>query len=185
MILTMNSRMLLHSKIGQTLSIPPDPISLATSIRPGRRARPPLGTRPGSGLGPGPCSILSGFHPLCPARPDIITGQALAPPLSSHRRSATFTVDLQSTTGAPHGSLHLPSQQWSSYTIHGFLYSHCDVTAAVDLARFGRLNIMVNNEGVSGARDHHDIRKVDLGGFQRDFAVNVDGVFLGQSARPG
>ncbi|XP_031490422.1 zerumbone synthase-like [Nymphaea colorata] len=69
----------------------------------------------------------------------------------------------------------------------GFLYSHCDVTveadvaAAVDLAlaRFGRLDIMVNNAGVSGAGDRHDIREVDLDGFRRVFAVNVDGVFLG------
>ncbi|KAF3794705.1 Zerumbone synthase [Nymphaea thermarum] len=69
----------------------------------------------------------------------------------------------------------------------GFLYSHCDVTveadvaAAVDLAlaRFGRLDIMVNNAGVSGGGDPHDIREVDLDGFRRVFAVNVDGVFLG------
>lgn len=69
----------------------------------------------------------------------------------------------------------------------GFFYSHCDVTveadvaAAVDLAlaRFGRLDIMVNNAGVSGAAEGHDIREVDLDGFRRVFAVNVEGVFLG------
>ncbi|XP_031490404.1 zerumbone synthase-like [Nymphaea colorata] len=69
----------------------------------------------------------------------------------------------------------------------GFLYSQGDVTveadvaAAVDLAlaRFGRLDIMVNNAGVSGGNERHDIREMELDRFRRVLAVNVDGVFLG------
>ncbi|KAF3780850.1 Zerumbone synthase [Nymphaea thermarum] len=118
---------------------------------------------------------------------------ALSRPWRRHRRRTAGLPPSPSTSSPPPAHLmavftsRRSRPQRSSYTIHSFLYSHCDVTTAVDLAlaRFGRLNIMVNNEGVSGAGDCHDIRKVDLGGFQRDFAVNVDGIFSGQSARPG
>ncbi|KAL3528916.1 hypothetical protein ACH5RR_008238 [Cinchona calisaya] len=65
-------------------------------------------------------------------------------------------------------------------------YFHCDVTLeddvshAVDftVAKFGSLDIMVNNAGVSGP-PCSDIRNFDLSVFENVFNINVKGVFLG------
>nr|AMJ39494.1 xanthoxin dehydrogenase [Bixa orellana] len=65
-------------------------------------------------------------------------------------------------------------------------FFHCDVTieeqvsSAVDFAisKFGTVDIMVNNAGVSGA-PCPDIRNYDLSEFEKVFNVNVKGVFLG------
>lgn len=65
-------------------------------------------------------------------------------------------------------------------------FFHCDVTieeevrSAVDFAveKFGTLDIMVNNAGLSGP-PYHDIRNYDLSDFQKVMDVNVKGVFLG------
>lgn len=65
-------------------------------------------------------------------------------------------------------------------------YFHCDVTVeddvirAVDFTvdRFGSLDIMVNNAGVSGP-PCSDIRNFELSVFESVFNVNVKGVFLG------
>lgn len=65
-------------------------------------------------------------------------------------------------------------------------FSHCDVTIEDDVCRavdftvnkFGTLDIMVNNAGISGA-PCPDIRNVDLEGFEKVFDINVKGAFLG------
>ncbi|XP_038906598.1 xanthoxin dehydrogenase [Benincasa hispida] len=65
-------------------------------------------------------------------------------------------------------------------------YSHCDVTVeedirrAVDLtvSKFGTLDIMVNNAGISGTPSS-DIRNVDVSEFERVFDINVKAVFMG------
>ncbi|XP_052182322.1 (+)-borneol dehydrogenase 2 [Diospyros lotus] len=65
-------------------------------------------------------------------------------------------------------------------------FLHCDVTVednicrAVDFAvgKFGTLDIMVNNAGISGA-PCPDIRNANLSEFEKVFDVNVKGVFLG------
>lgn len=65
-------------------------------------------------------------------------------------------------------------------------FFHCDVTieeeirSAVDYAvnKFGTLDIMVNNAGISGA-PCSDIRNYDLSDFDKVFDINVKGVFLG------
>jgi xanthoxin dehydrogenase len=66
------------------------------------------------------------------------------------------------------------------------MFVHCDVTveddvsAAVDAAvqRFGALDVMVNNAGVTGAKVT-DIRGVDFAEVRRVFDVNVHGVLAG------
>ncbi|XVF24214.1 hypothetical protein REPUB_Repub13aG0108400 [Reevesia pubescens] len=65
-------------------------------------------------------------------------------------------------------------------------FFHCDVTieeevhSAVDFAvnKFGALDIMVNNAGLSGPA-YDDIRNYDLSDFEKVMDVNVKGVFLG------
>ena len=65
-------------------------------------------------------------------------------------------------------------------------YFHCDVTVeddvicAVDFTvdKFGSLDIMVNNAGVSGP-PCSDIRNFELSVFENVFNINVKGVFLG------
>ncbi|KAL2920700.1 Xanthoxin dehydrogenase [Bienertia sinuspersici] len=65
-------------------------------------------------------------------------------------------------------------------------FFHCDVTKEDDISRavdftsekFGTLDIMVNNAGLSGPPTN-DIRKVDLADFEKVFDINVKGVFLG------
>ncbi|ESR41485.1 hypothetical protein CICLE_v10012415mg [Citrus x clementina] len=65
-------------------------------------------------------------------------------------------------------------------------FCHCDVTkeedvcSAVDLTveKFGTLDIMVNNAGISGA-PCPDIREADLSEFEKVFDINVKGVFHG------
>jgi len=66
------------------------------------------------------------------------------------------------------------------------MFVHCDVTveedvrAAVDAAaaRFGALDIMVNNAGITGNKVT-DIRNVDFAEVRKVFDINVHGVFLG------
>jgi NAD(P)-dependent dehydrogenase (short-subunit alcohol dehydrogenase family) len=68
---------------------------------------------------------------------------------------------------------------------HDVAYWHVDVTnegtlkAAIDAAatRFGRLNVMVNNAGISGTPKPTD--EVDEAEWDRVQAVNVKGVFFG------
>lgn len=68
----------------------------------------------------------------------------------------------------------------------GAMFVHCDVTSeedvsrAVDAAaeRFGALDVMVNNAGVTGTKVT-DIRNVDFAEARRVLDVNVHGVFLG------
>ncbi|KAK7323366.1 hypothetical protein VNO77_26837 [Canavalia gladiata] len=65
-------------------------------------------------------------------------------------------------------------------------FLHCDVTIeddvshAVDfaVAKFGTLDIIVNNAGISGS-PCSDIRNVDLTEFDKVFSINVKGVFHG------
>ncbi|KAJ4718351.1 Xanthoxin dehydrogenase [Melia azedarach] len=65
-------------------------------------------------------------------------------------------------------------------------FFHCDVTkeddvrSAVDFTvhKFGTLDIMVNNAGISGS-PCPDIRNADLSEFEKVFDINVKGVFLG------
>lgn len=65
-------------------------------------------------------------------------------------------------------------------------FSHCNVTIeddvkrAVDFTveRFGTLDIMVNNAGISGP-PCPDIRDFELSAFEKVFDVNVKGVFIG------
>ncbi|XP_021765107.1 zerumbone synthase-like [Chenopodium quinoa] len=65
-------------------------------------------------------------------------------------------------------------------------FTHCDVSKEDDVRRavdftvekFGALDIMVNNAGISGPPSS-DIRNVDLSDFERTFDINVKGVFLG------
>ncbi|XP_062115634.1 (+)-borneol dehydrogenase 2 isoform X2 [Humulus lupulus] len=65
-------------------------------------------------------------------------------------------------------------------------YFHCDVTKEDDVSRavdftvdkFGTLDIMVNNAGISGS-PCKDIRNADLKEFEKVFDINVKGVFLG------
>ncbi|GLU03349.1 hypothetical protein SLE2022_205520 [Rubroshorea leprosula] len=64
-------------------------------------------------------------------------------------------------------------------------FFHCDITieeevcSAVGFAlnKFGTLDIMANNAGISGAQCF-DIRNYDLSEFEKVFDVNVKGVFL-------
>ncbi|CAN6308788.1 unnamed protein product [Urochloa humidicola] len=66
------------------------------------------------------------------------------------------------------------------------MFVHCnvtvedDVSAAVDAAaaRFGALDVMVNNAGITGSKVT-DIRDVDFAEVRRVLDVNVHGVFLG------
>lgn len=65
-------------------------------------------------------------------------------------------------------------------------YSHCDVTVEDDICRaidltvskFGTLDIMVNNAGISGTPSS-DIRNVNVSEFERVFDINVKAVFMG------
>ncbi|KAB1224578.1 Zerumbone synthase [Morella rubra] len=65
-------------------------------------------------------------------------------------------------------------------------YLHCDVTKEDDVCRavdftvskFGTLDIMVNNAGLSGS-PCRDIRNADISDFEKVFDINVKGVFLG------
>ncbi|XP_021899537.1 xanthoxin dehydrogenase [Carica papaya] len=65
-------------------------------------------------------------------------------------------------------------------------FFHCDVAVEDDVCRavdfvvnkFGTLDIMVNNAGISG-NPCSDIRNYDLSEFERVFDVNVKGVFHG------
>ncbi|KAL2514648.1 Xanthoxin dehydrogenase [Forsythia ovata] len=65
-------------------------------------------------------------------------------------------------------------------------FCHCDVTLEDDISRavdftvdkFGTLDIMVNNAGVSGP-PCPDIRNFDISVFEKVFDVNVKGVFIG------
>jgi xanthoxin dehydrogenase len=65
-------------------------------------------------------------------------------------------------------------------------YFHCDVTKEDDVCRavdftvdkFGTLDIMVNNAGLSGS-PCPDIRNADISEFEKIFDINVKGVFLG------
>ncbi len=69
----------------------------------------------------------------------------------------------------------------------GALYTHLDVTSEADwagavalaLARFGRLDALVNNAGVLLASPLRDTRRAD---FERVLAVNLVGPFLGIQA---
>ncbi|KAJ1293044.1 hypothetical protein BS78_01G037800 [Paspalum vaginatum] len=68
----------------------------------------------------------------------------------------------------------------------GVMFVHCDVTAEEDVsrgvdaaaARFGALDVMVNNAGITGAKVT-DIRNVDFAEVRRVYDINVHGVFLG------
>ncbi|KAJ8900252.1 hypothetical protein K2173_024892 [Erythroxylum novogranatense] len=64
--------------------------------------------------------------------------------------------------------------------LHGDVTSEDDILRAVDLTvdKFGRLDIMVNNAGLSGP-PCPDIRDLDLSIFERVFDVNVKGTFIG------
>ncbi|XP_030532354.1 xanthoxin dehydrogenase [Rhodamnia argentea] len=65
-------------------------------------------------------------------------------------------------------------------------YVHCDVSLEDDVRRavdetvskFGTLNVMVNNAGVSGP-PCSDIRNAELSDFEKVFDINVKGVFIG------
>lgn len=65
-------------------------------------------------------------------------------------------------------------------------FVHCDVTMEEDVsqainftvAKFGTLDIIVNNAGISGA-PCSDIRNVDMSEFEKVFNINVKGVFHG------
>ncbi|GAA0155806.1 oxidoreductase [Lithospermum erythrorhizon] len=65
-------------------------------------------------------------------------------------------------------------------------YFHCDVTREDDVSqavafcvnKFGTLDIMVNNAGITGP-PCSDIREFELSAFEKVFDVNVKGVFLG------
>ncbi|XP_027154806.1 zerumbone synthase-like [Coffea eugenioides] len=71
-------------------------------------------------------------------------------------------------------------------------YFHCDVTVEDDVCRaveftvnkFGSLDIMVNNAGISGP-PCSDIRNFQLSEFEKVFDVNVKGVFLGMKYAAG
>ncbi|KMZ63468.1 Short-chain dehydrogenase reductase 1 [Zostera marina] len=64
--------------------------------------------------------------------------------------------------------------------IHGDVTIERDVQQAVDLtvAKFGGLDVMVNNAGISGP-NITDIREYNMTDFNKVFDVNVNGVFLG------
>lgn len=65
-------------------------------------------------------------------------------------------------------------------------FVHCDVTLEEDVSRaidtvvakFGTLDIIVNNAGISGS-PCSDIRNVDMSEFEKVFSINVKGVFHG------
>jgi xanthoxin dehydrogenase len=65
-------------------------------------------------------------------------------------------------------------------------FIHCDVAVETDVSnaisntvgKFGTLDIMVNNAGISGA-PCPDIRNVDMSEFDKVFNINVKGVFHG------
>nr|AKT73383.1 xanthoxin dehydrogenase [Lathyrus odoratus] len=65
-------------------------------------------------------------------------------------------------------------------------FVHCDVVVETDVSdavyntvgKFGTLDIMVNNAGISGA-PCPDIRNVDMSEFDKVFDINVKGVFHG------
>ncbi|BAT93445.1 hypothetical protein LR48_Vigan05g014200 [Vigna angularis] len=63
---------------------------------------------------------------------------------------------------------------------HGDVTVEEDVSHAVDFTvdRFGTLDIIVNNAGISGSPSP-DIREADLSEFDKVFSVNVKGVFHG------
>ena len=48
---------------------------------------------------------------------------------------------------------------------------------AATLARFGKIDVLVNNAGISGST--FDLMTADLGTWRQMMAVNLDGVFLG------
>ncbi|GAB2224761.1 hypothetical protein Droror1_Dr00005531 [Drosera rotundifolia] len=64
--------------------------------------------------------------------------------------------------------------------IHGNVTVEDNISDAVDFTvdRFGKLDIFVNNAGLSG-HPYSDIRDVDLSDFSKVFDVNARGVFLG------
>uniref|UniRef100_M4DR21 3-oxoacyl-[acyl-carrier-protein] reductase n=2 Tax=Brassica campestris TaxID=3711 RepID=M4DR21_BRACM len=68
----------------------------------------------------------------------------------------------------------------SACFIHGDVTQEDDISNAVDFAvkRFGTLDILINNAGVSGA-PCPDIRNNSLTEFETVFNVNVKGAFLG------
>lgn len=70
--------------------------------------------------------------------------------------------------------------------LENVFFVHCDVAVEADVstavsiavAKFGTLDIMVNNAGISGA-PCPDIRNVDMAEFDKVFNINVKGVFHG------
>lgn len=62
----------------------------------------------------------------------------------------------------------------SNVTIEGEMHSAVDFT----VEKFGTLDILVNNAGVAGGPSP-DIRNVDISEFEKVFAVNVKGSFIG------
>uniref|UniRef100_A0A2P2QLH4 Short chain alcohol dehydrogenase n=1 Tax=Rhizophora mucronata TaxID=61149 RepID=A0A2P2QLH4_RHIMU len=68
----------------------------------------------------------------------------------------------------------------NTYYFHGDVTVENDISRAVDFTvdKFGRIDIMVNNAGLSGA-PCPDIRNVALTEFEKVFDVNVKGTFVG------
>lgn len=98
-----------------------------------------------------------------------------------HRHGAkVFFVDVQDELG------YRLQESLGGDKDSNIFYSHCDVTVeddvrrAVDLTvtKFGTLDIMVNNAGISGTPSS-DIRNVDVSEFEKVFDINVKGVFMG------
>ncbi|XP_042516581.1 xanthoxin dehydrogenase [Macadamia integrifolia] len=96
-----------------------------------------------------------------------------------HKHGAkVFIVDVKDNVGK-HLCEALGGDQNVCY-IHGDVTIEDDIHRAVDatVEKFGTLDIMVNNAGVSG-KPIPDIRNVDIAEFEKVFDVNVKGVFIG------
>jgi NAD(P)-dependent dehydrogenase (short-subunit alcohol dehydrogenase family) len=98
--------------------------------------------------------------------------------LLAQEGAAVALTDMQDAKGAEVSAQIIASGGQARYFHHDVTREEAWVTVMADVAAaFGRLDILVNNAGVGiGAPS---ITAMSLADFQRQQAINVDGVFLG------
>ncbi len=104
-------------------------------------------------------------------------GRAIA--LQLHKAGHAVAINyISSADKAAEVLEQIEAQGGRAIAIQGDIANSEDVTRIFDdtFAAFGRLDVLVNNAGISPARAH--ISEFNLDDFDRMFAVNVRGVFL-------